>query len=128
MTPTPLAVPTVPTTVAPHPAETHIPTAADLQPDLGDFLPLNVDTLLRGGSMGIEIAPPHRCDYPGETPVEGQGAVTRWLALHDCARQLRAALQPWDGVGTRQAQRAIRSLFLYEHQLTPKARRQARTA
>jgi hypothetical protein len=57
----------------------------------------------------------------------GEGAVARWVALHDRARELRAALHPGDGVGARQVRRAIRSLFLYEHVLTPKTRRQART-
>src|SRR5262249_27847096 len=51
----------------------------------------------------------------------------RWVALHDRARDLRAALRPGDLVDERQVRRAIRSLFLYEHQLTPKTRRQART-
>jgi hypothetical protein len=61
-----------------------------------------------------------------ETPVEGRGAVNRWLALHDRAHDLRAALRPDDGVGERQARRAIRSVLLYEHQLTATTRRKAR--
>jgi hypothetical protein len=49
------------------------------------------------------------------------------MALHDRARDLRAAILPGDLVGMRQLQRAVRSLFLYEHQLTAKTRRWART-
>jgi hypothetical protein len=86
-------------------------------------------SLLRDGFVRLAVPPARRTQDPGETPIEGEGAVARWLALHDRARDLRAALAlcPGDGVGTRQAQRAIRSLFLYEHQLTPKTRRRART-
>ncbi len=83
--------------------------------------------LLRDGVVRVALPPLRRGEHPGETPNEGAGAVARWIALHDQARSLRAALRSGDGVGARQVQRAIRSLFLYEHQLTPTTRRQART-
>jgi hypothetical protein len=71
---------------------------------------------------------PHRPrPEPGETPIMGEGAVSRWVALHDRARAMRAGLRPGDSVGERQVRRAIRSLFLYEHVMTPKTRWQART-
>lgn len=110
----------------------HLPTpgtpAADLRAEPFDLPPIDLYDQLRGGFVRVEAASPRRREYPGETPIEGQGAVARWLALHARARQLRAALPPGDDVGEHQARRAIRSLFLYEHQLTAKARRQARTA
>lgn len=62
-----------------------------------------------------------------ETPVEGARAVGRWMALHHRAFELRVSLVPGDVVGARHVKRAVRSLFLYEHQLTPKTRRHART-
>jgi hypothetical protein len=83
--------------------------------------------LLRDGRVQVAFPPPRQTGYRSETPIEGEGAVERLIALHDRARTLRAALRPEDGVGARQVQRAIRSLFLYEHQLTPRTRRQART-
>jgi hypothetical protein len=88
----------------------------------------DLQRLLRDGALRVAPPPPQRAEYRGETPIEGEGAVARWTALYDRARDLRAALCPWDGVARRQAQRAARSLFLYEHQLTPKTRRQARTS
>ena len=102
--------------------------ASDLRAEPFDLPSIDVHDLLRGGLVRVEAAPPRRAEYPGETPIEGHGAVARWLGLHDRACQLRAALPPGDGVGARQAYRATRSLFLYEHQLTAKARRQARTS
>ena len=92
------------------------------------LLSSDLQDLLRDGLVRVEVAPPRRREYPGETPIEGTSAVARWVALYDRASTLRATVRSEDGVGTRQAQRAIRSLFLYEHQLTPKTRRQARTA
>jgi hypothetical protein len=92
------------------------------------FHETDLQHLLCDGVLRGVLPPPRRGEYPGETPVEGAEAVARWIALHDRARELRSALRPGDGVGDRQVQRAIRSLFLYEHQLTPKTRRQARTA
>ncbi len=86
-----------------------------------------LEHLLRDGLLRMAPPPPRRGEYPGETPIEGAGAVARWVALHDRARALRAALRRGDGVGACQVQRAIRSLFLYEHQLTSRTRRQART-
>lgn len=92
-------------------------------------LPLELDELLRGGFVRIAASRPVRPrEHREETPIHGHGAVARWLALHDRAGELRAALRPGDGVGERQALRAIRSLFLYEHQLLPATRRQARAA
>jgi hypothetical protein len=81
-----------------------------------------------GGEV-LHLAPPalRSPDNAGETPVEGAKAVTRWVALHDCASEQRAGLRSGDVVGARQVARAVRSLFLYEHQLTAKTRRRART-
>ena len=92
------------------------------------FFASYVHDVSHDGLLRVEAPPPRRRAYPGETPIEGTGAVARWIALYDRASTLRATRRPGDGVATRQAQRAIRSLFLYEHQLAPKTRRQARTA
>lgn len=97
--------------------------------DATDQLPLDLCELLRGGSVRIASSRPARPrEHREETPIHGHGAVARWLALHDRAYALRAALHPGDGVDERQALRAIRSLFLYEHQLLPATRRQAHAA
>jgi hypothetical protein len=61
-----------------------------------------------------------------ETPVEGAGAVARWVALLDRAEQLRRDSPSDHPTVERQIARAIESLFLYEHQMLPAARRQAR--
>jgi hypothetical protein len=61
-----------------------------------------------------------------ETPVEGAGAVDRWIALLDRAEQLRRDSRSDHPTVERQIARAIESLFLYEHQMLPAARRQAR--
>jgi len=63
-----------------------------------------------------------------ETPVEGPGAIARWVALLDRAEALQ---QEHDAdhphpTHQRQVARAIDSLFLYEHQMLPAARREAR--
>jgi hypothetical protein len=100
-------------------------------PELGDLPPNGLDLLVRDGLDHVQVAvaprPRHRRPFPDEPPINGEDAVARWLALYDRARDLRAALHAGDGVGQRHALRAIRSLFLYEHQLTAKTRRQART-
>jgi hypothetical protein len=64
-----------------------------------------------------------------ETPVEGLGAAARWIALLDRAEQLQQEgldSEPVHPTLQRQIARAIDSLFLYEHQMLPAARRQAR--
>ena len=64
-----------------------------------------------------------------ETPVDGPGAVENWLGLVDHAQALQAqalAASPLHPVLERTARRALRSVLLYEHQITPRARRQAR--
>lgn len=66
------------------------------------------------------------CGYERETPVEGPSAVARWVALLDRAEELQREADPEHPCAQRQVRRAIDSLFLYEHQLTPKTRRRAR--
>jgi len=62
----------------------------------------------------------------GETPREGTGAIARWMGLYDRAEQLRRTAAQQDPCVRRQVLKAIESLFLYEHQMLPHARRQAR--
>lgn len=60
-----------------------------------------------------------------DTPDMGRGAIARWLALFDQAARLQAG--GYDRPDTSRAvARAIDSLFAYEHQITPDARRIAR--
>jgi hypothetical protein len=61
-----------------------------------------------------------------ETPVEGPGAVARWVALLDRAEHLQQDNPSDHPTVQRQIARAIDSLFLYEHQMLPAARREAR--
>jgi hypothetical protein len=64
-----------------------------------------------------------------ETPIDGPGAVAYWLGLVDRAQALQAQAldaNPLHPVLERTARRALRSVLLYEHQITPRARRQAR--
>jgi hypothetical protein len=64
-----------------------------------------------------------------ETPLDGPGAVTNWLGLVDHAQTVQAqalAASPLHPVLERQVCRALGSVLLYEHQITPRARRQAR--
>ena len=82
---------------------------------------------IQRGAVGLSLPSQRQGAYPGETPYEGAGAAARWLALHDRAVELRAALRPGDVVAERTVRRALRSVLLYEHQITPKTRRQART-
>jgi hypothetical protein len=66
-----------------------------------------------------------------ETPLDGPGALEDWLGLVDHAQALQAqalAATPVHPVLERTARRALRSVLLYEHQITPRARRQARQA
>ncbi len=83
-----------------------------------------VHTVHTGALTGASVPAP-LSRYVGDTPVDG--ARARWLALYDRAVALRAALQPGDVVGERQVRRALRSVLLYEHQLSGQTRRQART-
>jgi len=63
-----------------------------------------------------------------ETPIEGPGAIARWVALLDRAEVLQHEHDVDHPHPTlqRQIARAIDSLFLYEHQMLPGARRDAR--
>ena len=66
-----------------------------------------------------------------ETPVDGPGAVENWLGLVDHAQVLQAqalAAKPMHPVLERTTRRALRSVLLYEHQITSRARHQARQA
>src|SRR5262249_6813423 len=101
--------------------------ARDPLPDDQEALWCLQTSLLNGGLLRYELPSARLRGHPGETPTEGAGAVARWMALHDRARDLRAAVLPGDRVGMRQVRQAVRSLFLYEHQLTTKTRRRART-
>jgi hypothetical protein len=89
---------------------------------------VSLEALLQRTPLLKAVVVPQRArTHPSETPIQGEGAIDRWLALHDRARELRAVVRPGDSVGERQqVQRAIRSLFLYEHVITPKTRWQAR--
>ena len=62
----------------------------------------------------------------GETPVWGPGAIRRWVGLLDAAEAALARVSPHDPFGQRTAGRQLDSLFVYEHQMTPHARRRAR--
>jgi hypothetical protein len=101
---------------------------ADLASDLsGDDEPvLSLEFLLGRNDLLHATLPQRPRPQLGETPIFGEGAVVRWVALHDRACDLRVELRPGDSVGERQVQRAIRSLLLYEHVVTPKTRWQAR--
>jgi hypothetical protein len=97
--------------------------------DLHDLHDLRVRA--QDGRLRIVSAPREReVHLVSETPVEGPGAIARWIALLDRAEgmqhkhnadhpHLHPTLQ-------RQIARAIDSLFLYEHQMLPAARREAR--
>ncbi len=62
----------------------------------------------------------------GGTPRVGPGAVQRWVDLLDAAERGLCWADPHDANAQRTAGRRIESLFLYEHQMTPPARRRAR--
>lgn len=67
--------------------------------------------------------------HTAETPVDGPRAVQHWIALLDRAEALMAGpdpTDPGDPNPQRTASKALDSLVLYEHQLAPSARRQAR--
>jgi hypothetical protein len=66
------------------------------------------ETLLgRNDLLHAAVLLPQRPRHPaGDTPIMGEGAVERWIALHDRARDVREALHPGDSVGERQVQRA----------------------
>ncbi len=85
-----------------------------------------VHTVHMGALTGAPVPTPPS-GYVGDTPVEGAGARARWLALYDRAVALRTVLRPGDSVGERQVRRALRSVLLYEHQLSARTRRQARS-
>jgi hypothetical protein len=85
----------------------------------------------RDGRLRIVPVPPavpleREVHTVSETPVEGSGAVARWVALLDRAEYLRRDSSSDHPTLERQVARAIDSLFLYEHQVLPAARRQAR--
>jgi hypothetical protein len=98
-----------------------------IDPAVEDLRASELVRLVRTGALTGAYVPTFTSSYVGDTPVEGAGARARWLALHDRAVALRAALRPGDIVGERQVRRALRSVLLYEHQLSGQTRRQART-
>jgi hypothetical protein len=63
-----------------------------------------------------------------ELPIDGKAAVSRWLALHDRAATLQTTWRQSKRQLPRVVWRGIRSLFLYEHRLSPETRRRARMA
>jgi len=62
------------------------------------------------------------------TPAQqgGSGAVRRWISLLDAAETAIYQVDSADPVAQRTASRRIESLVLFEHQMTPEARRLAR--
>jgi len=98
-----------------------------IDPAVDDLRASGLLRLAHTGALTGAYVPTPPSDYVGDTPVEGAGARARWLALYDRAVALRAALRPGDVVGERQVRRALRSVLLYEHQLSGQTRRQART-
>jgi len=64
-----------------------------------------------------------------ETPTTGPGAIARWIGLVDHAvaarGELERAMTPHPCTEKRVC-RAVRSVFLYEHQMAPGTRRRAR--
>ena|SRR5215469_1450398 len=65
-------------------------------PDDDNILVLSLESLLgRERRLQAAVLLPQRPQpEPGETPIMGEGAIARWLALYDRARDLRAALRP----------------------------------
>jgi hypothetical protein len=98
-----------------------------IDPAVEDLRASELLCLVRTGVLTGAFVPAPPSGYVGDTPVEGAAARARWLALYDRAVALRAAWQPGDIVGERQVRRALRSVQLYEHQLSGQTRRQART-
>jgi hypothetical protein len=65
-------------------------------------------------------------DQDSETPTDGTEAVECWVGLLDRAESLMGAVD-WDNPYVqRTARRALDSLYRYEHEMTPTARRLAR--
>jgi hypothetical protein len=101
---------------------------AELEPNDWNDVPTTITRrLFYENRIQVAAPAPHRFEYLGETPIAGESAIARWLALYDRALQLRANLSLQDPVAIRNARRAVRSFFLYEHQLTSRTRRRART-
>ena len=60
------------------------------------------------------------------TLTGGVGGMRTWVALLDRAEALMAEVHPHDASVQRRASNALDSLFRFEHQLAPRARRRAR--
>jgi hypothetical protein len=95
---------------------------------LDRLTPYERERLERDGYLRRAVTAPYPVEYLGETPTDGEEAAERWLDLHDHAAELCAQLRPGDITQTKIVRRALRSVLLYEHQITPKARRLARLA
>jgi hypothetical protein len=95
---------------------------------LSALTPYERERLERDGFLRRAVAAPYPVEFLGEIPTDGEEAAERWLDLHDHAVELRAQLRPGDVVQTKIVRRVLRSVVLYEHQITPKARRVARLA
>jgi hypothetical protein len=87
---------------------------------------------VQDGRLRIVSAPREReVHLVSETPIEGPGAIARWIALLDRAEDMQQHAHDAEhphlhSTLQRQIARAIDSLFLYEHQMLPAARREAR--
>jgi hypothetical protein len=95
---------------------------------LGVLILRERERIKRDGYIRLAVTPPYPVEYVDETPTDGEEAAARWLDLHERAVELRAQLRPGVIVQTKNTQRALQSVLLYEHQITPKARRLARLA
>ncbi len=100
--------------------------------DEGSAFISEVNTCLSRGKLPqVMHSSPTSAGSSEETPVDGPRAVENWLGLVDHAQALQAralASSPLHPVLERQARRALRSVLLYEHEITPRTRRQARQA
>lgn len=64
--------------------------------------------------------------HTGDTPTDGTEAITTWVALLDRAEAAMSSGDLDDPFAQRNASRLLDSMYLYEHQMTPEARRLAR--
>ncbi len=62
----------------------------------------------------------------GDTPTDGTEAISTWVALLDRAETAMQSGDLDDPFAQRTASRLLDSVYLYEHQMSPEARRLAR--
>jgi len=82
-----------------------------------------VATQMRGRSAPLYML---HMRAAGETSMEGMGTIRRWVVLLDAAEAAMADPSRADPCVQRKAGRLLDALFLYEHQMAPRARRRAR--